>query len=282
MVEISDPHVSTSFLSSLAAAAFSAAAFSAAAFSAAAFSAASFSAAAFSAAAFSAASLSFRFDVFNHSGNSGILIPPLMVYNFIFFICFFIFAVVYFACILRDCIVDFEFFNCGRLTRRIAERAIFRRLVVAIDDRCSCWNIYYTDNIYSSFSSFCVYFTCISFMGAEQSRSRSRSSHGTRKWSRVAPKTVGERSALLAKCGHRCFLGPRKTFPICPRLGSGSGSGSCKVDRRGVAAAYSRAREWAAITARKKQSLSKAVRAHRKYTAVARKAREILSKLHSR
>lgn len=100
----------------------------------------------------------------------------------------------------------------------------------------------------------------------------------SRGWSRVAPKTVGERSALLSKCGRRCFLGSRKTFPICPRLGSGSGSRDCKVDRRGVAAAYSRAREWAAITARKKKRAS----AHRKYTAVARRARAILTKLDPR
>ena len=99
----------------------------------------------------------------------------------------------------------------------------------------------------------------------------------SRGWSRVAPKTIGDRSALLAKCGRRrCFLGPGKTFPICPRLGSGSRS--CKVDRRGVAAAYSRARQWASITARKKKRSS----AHRRYTAVARRARVILTKLHPR
>ena len=113
-------------------------------------------------------------------------------------------------------------------------------------------------------------------MGAEQSSpspSRSRS----RKWSRVAPKTVGDRAAVLSKCGRRCFLGPGKTFPICARLGSGSGSGSgpCKIDRRGVAAAYSRAREWAAITSRKKRTAAGA-RAYRRYTAVARRARAIL------
>jgi hypothetical protein len=112
-------------------------------------------------------------------------------------------------------------------------------------------------------------------MGLEKSISRSR------KWSRVAPKHVGDRSALLAKCGHRCFLGPGKTFPICPRLGTES-SNNCKVDRRGVVAAYSRAREWASITARKKRSSSKAARSHRKYTAIARKARTILSTLHPR
>ena len=97
------------------------------------------------------------------------------------------------------------------------------------------------------------------------------------KWSRVAPKTVGDRSALLSKCGRKCFLGPGKTFPICARLGA-SGSRHCKIDRRGVVAAYSRARQWAAITARKKRTSS----AHRRYTAVARKARAILSKLHHR
>ena len=122
-------------------------------------------------------------------------------------------------------------------------------------------------------------------MGAEQSRSSSRSSlsrswsssRSSRKWSRVAPRTVGERSAVLSKCGRKCFLGSGKTFPICARLGSGSGSGSgsCKIDRRGVAAAYSRAREWAAITARKKRTASGA-RAYRRYTAVARRARSIL------
>ena len=97
------------------------------------------------------------------------------------------------------------------------------------------------------------------------------------KWSRVAPKTVGDRSALLSKCGRKCFLGPGKTFPICARSGSGHG-GACKISRRGVVAAYSRARQWASITARKKRTSS----AHRRYTAVARKARAILSKLHPR
>ena len=116
-------------------------------------------------------------------------------------------------------------------------------------------------------------------MGSEQSRSRSRS-RSSHKWSRVAPKSIGDRRAVLAKCGRRCFLGPGKSFPICARLGSGAGSGSgsgaCKVDRRGVAAAYSRAREWAVITARKMGSSMKAARSHRRYTAVARRARAIL------
>ena len=124
--------------------------------------------------------------------------------------------------------------------------------------------------------SICIYYKLV-IMGAEQSRSRSRHNKTVvgGKWSRIAPRSVGERSAVLSKCGRRCFLGPGKTFPICMRLGSGSESGACKIDRRGVAAAYSRAREWASITARKKRSASGA-RAHRRYTAVARRAKAIL------
>ena len=54
---------------------------------------------------------------------------------------------------------------------------------------------------------------------------------------------------------------------------------ACKIDRRGVQAAYSRARAWATITGRKKHSSSKAARSNRAYTAVARKAKAILSKM---
>ena len=121
--------------------------------------------------------------------------------------------------------------------------------------------------------------------GASSSRHRSRSRghphhHGSRgHWSASAPKTVGERSAVLKKCGRRCFLGPGKSFPVCARLGSASGgAGTCKIDRHGVQAAYSRASEWAAITARKKGSSGNA-RQHRKYTAIAKRAKSLLSRM---
>jgi hypothetical protein len=101
------------------------------------------------------------------------------------------------------------------------------------------------------------------------------------KWSNDAPKSIGDRRSVLQKCGRRCFLGPGKSFPICARLGSGAAAaiGECKIDHRGVQAAYSRARQWAAITARKKRSSVKAARANRKYTMVARRAKAILSKM---
>ena len=133
-------------------------------------------------------------------------------------------------------------------------------------------------------------------MGAEQSssssssagasssrhRSRSRAHHrGRGHWSASAPKSVGDRAAVLKKCGRKCFLGPGKSFPICARLGGAggaAGAGTCKIDRHGVQAAYSRASEWAAITARKKGTSVKAARAHRKYTAIAKRAKSLLKR----
>lgn len=131
-------------------------------------------------------------------------------------------------------------------------------------------------------------------MGAEQSssgassshhRSRSRARHGHHRgrghWSASAPKSVGDRAAVLKKCGRKCFLGPGKSFPICARLGGAggaAGAGTCKIDRHGVQAAYSRAREWASITARKKGTSVKAARAHRKYTAIAKRAKTLLKR----
>jgi len=129
-------------------------------------------------------------------------------------------------------------------------------------------------------------------MGAEQSssssagasssrhRSRSRARHGHRgrgHWSASAPKSVGDRAAVLKKCGRKCFLGPGKSFPICARLGAAGSAGTCKIDRHGVQAAYSRASEWASITARKKRSSGNA-RQHRKYTAIAKRAKSLLKR----
>ena len=55
---------------------------------------------------------------------------------------------------------------------------------------------------------------------------------------------------MLTRCGKKCFLGPKKSFPICARR-------TCKVDVRGVQSAYNRARQF-------------------KYTRVAKKAKALL------
>lgn len=113
---------------------------------------------------------------------------------------------------------------------------------------------------------------------SSSSRHRSRGHRGRGHWSTSAPKSVGDRAAVLKKCGRRCFLGPGKSFPICARLGgAGGAAGTCKIDRHGVQAAYSRASEWASITARKKRTSANA-RQHRKYTAIAKRAKTLLKR----
>jgi len=74
----------------------------------------------------------------------------------------------------------------------------------------------------------------------------------TRGWKKEKP-TVHERTVMMKQCGKKCFLGPKKSFPICTRR-------TCRVNPRGVHSAFSRAREW-------------------KHTTVAKKAKALLRKM---
>ncbi len=58
-------------------------------------------------------------------------------------------------------------------------------------------------------------------------------------WSKIAPN-ARQRTVMLHKCGKDCFLGPNKTFPICSK-------NTCKINKKGVYAAYIRAREYSSI-----------------------------------
>jgi len=69
-----------------------------------------------------------------------------------------------------------------------------------------------------------------------KSHSRSGRGSATRGWHNEKPG-YHERTVMLARCGHKCFLGPGKSFPICKK-------GTCTVSQHGVHAAYGRAREW--------------------------------------
>lgn len=46
-----------------------------------------------------------------------------------------------------------------------------------------------------------------------------------------------QKTAMLQKCGKKCFLGPERKFPICKK-------NTCKIDKRGVWAAYVRAKQY--------------------------------------
>jgi hypothetical protein len=66
-----------------------------------------------------------------------------------------------------------------------------------------------------------------------------------------------QKTLMLKKCGKKCFLGSKKSFPICKK-------NTCKVSRKGVYAAYVRAR----------QNRNKS----RKYGKIAANAKKLLKK----
>lgn len=55
-------------------------------------------------------------------------------------------------------------------------------------------------------------------------------------WSQLAPNK-SQRKLMNKKCGKKCFLGPNLTFPICRKY-------TCKLDKRGVLAAFIRTKYW--------------------------------------
>jgi len=59
----------------------------------------------------------------------------------------------------------------------------------------------------------------------------------TRGWHKVSPNTRRQRTRMMKRCGHKCFLGPHMSFPICNKY-------TCKVNKKGVQSAYNRARQF--------------------------------------
>ena len=110
----------------------------------------------------------------------------------------------------------------------------------------------------------------------ESRRKASRRARSTRRkmpwagWGKVAPKGHA-RTVMLKKCGRKCFLGPKKSFPICSK-------GTCKVNSKGVYAAFVRARQWgkpkSAYKGRSRPTHRRGV-----YTTVARRANRMLRKM---
>jgi len=68
-----------------------------------------------------------------------------------------------------------------------------------------------------------------------------------------------QRTVMLKKCGKKCFLGTKKSFPICKK-------NTCKINKKGVHAAFIRAREYLSITGK------------RKYRNISIKAKKLLNK----
>ena len=78
-----------------------------------------------------------------------------------------------------------------------------------------------------------------------------------RGWSQEQPITH-QRTIMMKKCGKKCFLGPNKSFPICTK-------NTCKINKKGIYAAYIRAREYITI------------KGTQKYTKIANKAKRLIN-----
>ena len=92
------------------------------------------------------------------------------------------------------------------------------------------------------------------------SKTRTNRGSATRGWKNEKPG-YHQKTVMLRKCGKKCFLGPKKSFPICKK-------NTCKVSSKGVYSAYIRARQYS----------SKG----KKYRNISRKANKILTKMRAK
>jgi hypothetical protein len=75
-------------------------------------------------------------------------------------------------------------------------------------------------------------------------------------WKREKPG-FHQKTIMLKKCGKKCFLGTKKSFPICKK-------NTCTISRKGVYSAYIRARQYSSKTNKTK------------YRKIASKAKRLL------
>ena len=80
-------------------------------------------------------------------------------------------------------------------------------------------------------------------------------------WSKEQPSSK-QKTLMLKKCGKKCFLGTKKSFPICTK-------NTCKINRNGLHAAFIRARDYETITKTRRGNT-------KKYRDIARKAYRML------
>jgi len=66
-------------------------------------------------------------------------------------------------------------------------------------------------------------------------------------WSKEQPNTR-QRTTMLKKCGRKCFLGDKKSYPVCKK-------NTCKISKKGVFAAYIRASQMHARSIKKRAIL---------------------------
>lgn len=58
----------------------------------------------------------------------------------------------------------------------------------------------------------------------------------TRGWKKQQPNNR-QRTIMFKKCGKKCFLGPKQSYPICTK-------NTCKINKKGVYSAFIRSRQF--------------------------------------
>jgi len=86
-------------------------------------------------------------------------------------------------------------------------------------------------------------------------------------WRNNKPSTH-QRTLQMKRCGKKCFLGSKKSFPICNK-------GTCKTSKGGLVSAYIRAREMT------RRARDRTIEKHRApyYYRIAKNATKLLHKL---
>lgn len=104
---------------------------------------------------------------------------------------------------------------------------------------------------------------------------RTRKSVPWKGWGKLAPRGA-ERTRMYKKCGKKCFLGTKTPgdrkhpdFPICAKK-------TCKVNKKGLWAAYIRAKEWGNKKSSYKTSKPRMSRNY--YAKIAKKAEGMLKR----
>ena len=79
---------------------------------------------------------------------------------------------------------------------------------------------------------------------------------------RTQKPSYHQKTVMLKKCGRKCFLGTKRSFPICKK-------NSCTVIKEGIMAAYKRAKEYMTISKNKGRS-------SKKYSRIANRAKRMM------
>jgi len=98
--------------------------------------------------------------------------------------------------------------------------------------------------------------TRVSTKSQYHKQTKTRSKKRSLSWSDQNP-SYHQRTNMMKTCGRKCFLGPRKSFPICTK-------NTCKRNKKGILAAYIRAQEY------------KTINGKQKYRRISAKARKLL------